>query len=150
MKSKKGLSDIVATLIIILLTLVAVGIIWVVIRNVVNSGASQIDISAKCTAVNLEAVSVNETSPGVYAVTLKRASGGDTIGGIKVSIFNTTANSGVMNFGALTALQTSTVSMNTSANNATVTGGHKIEYTPFFLDASGNTQLCSQTQTFTF
>ena len=36
--NKKGLSTIVATLLIILLTLVAVGIIWIVIRNVVQTG----------------------------------------------------------------------------------------------------------------
>lgn len=33
---KKGLSDIVTTLIIILLVLVAIGIVWVVMKNIVN------------------------------------------------------------------------------------------------------------------
>ncbi|MEK6847559.1 MAG: archaellin/type IV pilin N-terminal domain-containing protein [Nanoarchaeota archaeon] len=147
MRNKRGLSTIVATLIIILLTLVAVGIIWVVIRNVIQGGAENIDLSAKCIAVSLEAVSVTETS-GVYAVTLKRNAGGEALGGIKVSIFNATSNSGVIDFGALTELQTSTVSLPPSGT--TVTSGNKIEYTPFFLDSSGNEQLCSQTQTFNF
>ncbi|MCX6749173.1 MAG: hypothetical protein NTW17_00305 [Candidatus Pacearchaeota archaeon] len=148
MENTRGLSAIVATLIIILLTLVAVGIIWVVIRNVVQGGAEQIDISTKCVAVSLEAVSVNETSPGVYAVTLHRNAGGDEIGGVKVAVFNATDNSGVVDFGTLTALQTKTVPI-TTPGSATA-DGNKIEYTPFFIDASGNEQLCTQTQTFNF
>jgi hypothetical protein len=148
MKNTRGLSAIVATLIIILLTLVAVGIIWVVIRNVVQSGADQIDINTKCVAVSLEAVSVNETSAGVYAVTLKRNAGGDVLGGVKVAVFNATGNSGVINFGTLTALQTKTATITTPGSATAV--GNKIEYTPFFIDASGNEQLCTQTQTFEF
>ena len=39
---KKGLSTIVITLIIILISLVAVGIIWVVVRNVIQTGTEQV------------------------------------------------------------------------------------------------------------
>jgi hypothetical protein len=38
MKNKHGLSDTVATILIIILTLIAIGIIWVVINNIVNGG----------------------------------------------------------------------------------------------------------------
>ena len=55
MKNKRGLSAIVATLLIILLTLVAVGIIWFAVRNIVQGGADQIEASAKCTAVDISA-----------------------------------------------------------------------------------------------
>lgn len=153
-QNRKGLSAIVATLIIILLTLVAVGIIWVVIRNVVQGGAEQIDISQKCIAVSLEAVTVNEIASGVYAVTLKR--GADSQGdlGVKVNVFSgATTSSGVINFGAfgdLDALGTVTRTVNTNTTTP-VAGGDKIEFTAFFLDASGNEQLCPQaTQTFNF
>jgi len=61
MESKRGLSAIVATLLIILLTLIAVGIIWVVIRNVVQSGAEQVDLGTKCIAIELSAITVVET-----------------------------------------------------------------------------------------
>ena len=42
-RGKRGLSTIVATLIIILLVLVATGIIWVVVRNDIKGNAEQID-----------------------------------------------------------------------------------------------------------
>ena len=56
--NKKGLDAIVTTIIIILLALVAIGIIWAVLRNVVQQGADQVDNNAKCISVDLEAVSV--------------------------------------------------------------------------------------------
>ena len=148
---KKGLSTIVATLIIILLTLVAVGIIWVVIRNVVEGGAGQIELSQKCLAVELSAVTVNETSSGIYDVTLRRGTGNQEDIGVKVNVFQGTAtSSGVLawgDFGELDALGTVTNAVDT---NATLTGGDKIEFTAFFQGASGEEQLCSQTKSFEF
>ena len=44
LKNRKGLSAIVATLIIILLVLVAAGIIWVVVRSLVQEGAEGIEL----------------------------------------------------------------------------------------------------------
>ena len=147
MENRKGLSAVVTTLIIILLVLVAVGIIWVVVRNVVETGAGQIDVNTKCIAVDVRAVSVNETDPGNYTVSLNRRAGGDDIGGIKVNVFNDTASSGVKDFVAIPELETKTVVIETGGN---VTGGDRIEFTVFFLDASGNEQLCTQTNEFTF
>ncbi len=65
MKKTKGLSTIVATLIIILLVLVAVGIIWVVVRNVIEGGAQQIQGSNDCLAVEVKPTKVLcQVSPG--------------------------------------------------------------------------------------
>ena len=152
MRNNKGLSAIVATLIIILLTLVAIGIIWVVIKNVIQGGAESVDLNTKCLAINLQANSVTESPAGTYDVTLKRNAGGEAFGGIKVSVFNGIVSSGIKDFGTLTELQTRTVSIdtNTGTGITAVTGGNKIEFTPFFLDSSGNEQLCSQTSTFEF
>ena len=145
--NKRGLDAVVTTLIIILLVLVAVGIIWVVVRNVIQQGSEQIDISSKCLSVDLKAVGVSPvvTQVGNYSVTLRRASGGDAIGGVKVTLFNDTANSGVLEFGdAVDELETSTQTV------VGVTGANKLEFTAYLIDASGNQQLCSQTGTFTF
>jgi hypothetical protein len=152
-QNKKGLSDIVTTLIIIVLSLVAIGIVWVVVRNLVEGGAEQIDINQKCLSVDLSAVTINETSSGVYSVTLRRGSDSEGDIGVKINIFSgITVSSGVLDFepfGNLEALETSTKTIDT--NTATpVVGGDKVEFTAFFQDASGNEQLCSQTQNFEF
>ena len=144
---KRGLDAVVTTLLIILLVLVAVGIIWVVVRNVVQQGSEQIDISAKCLSVDIQAVSVAPVAGNAtaYSVTLRRAAGGDAIAGIKVAIFNNATNGGVVEFGnALDELETATQTV------AGVANANRIEYTPYFVDASGNEQLCSQTGEFNF
>ena len=145
--NKKGLDAIVTTIIIILLALVAIGIIWAVLRNVVQQGSEQVDVNAKCIAVDIRADKVVPVvgESGNYSVTLKRAAGGEAIGGVKVNIFNDTANSGVTDFGVtLDPLDTKTQVI------VGVAGANKLEYTAFFTDASGNEKACSQTGTFTF
>ena len=57
---KKGLSTVITTLIIILLVLVAVGIIWVVVRNTVEEGVSQIDFGSECLKVDVKATAVEK------------------------------------------------------------------------------------------
>ena len=54
--NKKGLSTVVTTLIVILLVLVAIAIIWVVIRNVIESGAGQIDVRSTCLGIDLKII----------------------------------------------------------------------------------------------
>ena len=54
MENKRGLSNVVSTLLIILLVLLAVGIIWSVTRGVLESGSQQFASGARCLQVNLE------------------------------------------------------------------------------------------------
>lgn len=146
-QNKKALSTVVTTLIIILLVLVAVGVIWVVVRDVIEGGAEQIDISTKCLEVDVRATAVVNIAGTDYDVTLKRGAGGDAVGGVMITIFNNTDNSGVIDIStALAELQTSTESV--TATN--IADANKIETTVYFTDASGNAQLCSQTNTFSF
>jgi len=150
--NKKGLSMIVSTLIIILLVLVAVGIIWVVARNVIQGGSEQIEISAKCLEVSISATGVNcvqgETSDNC-TVTLTRAAGGEAIGGVKLAFVNAagTANYVSTYSGDIGALETVTTDyIETVAVNET----SKVEVTPFFLDSSNNEQLCSLSTEYTY
>ena len=158
-KNRRGLSTIIATLLIILLTLVSVGIIWVVIRNVVQSGTNQVDLSQRCLAVELSATTVNDTQQtlGFYYVTLHRGSDSQGDLGIKVVVFNGTNGTGLANnsgprdfgsFGELKPIGTITKNVTTpwtAGPTPVLTNGDKIEFTAYFRDASGNDQLCSQT-----
>lgn len=149
---KRGLSVVVVTLIMILLVLVAVGIIWAVVRNIVETGTEQIDLAAKCLEIEVTAIAlVNTTDDGLqYDLTLSRGAGGGDIGGVKVVLFNdANENSGApSDFGAaLAELETNTqpITLTSSVLNA-----DRIEVTPYFTGASGNEQLCSITSTFNF
>lgn len=77
---KRGLSAIVGTLLLILISLVAVGIIWVVISNIVNNSADEVSIG-KFT-IDLEIVKVEPVTSGVN-VTVKRNVGAGELNGLK-------------------------------------------------------------------
>ncbi len=151
MENKQGMSAVVTTLIIILLVIVALGIIWVVVKNVIQGGVEQVDLSTKCREVEVQAVALsNTTSPDdgtKYSLTLKRTGMGDEIGGVKLVFFNATANSDVRDFGyALKPLETHTETVTLIAPK-TVINANKIDMTVFFVSDLDETQLCPTTVT---
>ena len=145
-KNTKGLSTIVATLLIILLTLVAVGIIWVVVKNVVQGGTEQVDIDAKCLQASVVATKVVNTTAafdgfGNYEVTLTREGSGDAIGGVRLVFMNASESvSEVIDVdGNLQGIQTRTSTVTFDE----VTNPNQVTAVAYFLDADGNAQLCS-------
>lgn len=145
-KNTKGLSTIVATLLIILLTLVAVGIIWVVVKNVVQGGTEQVDIDAKCLQASVVATKVvNITAPangfGTYDVTLTREGSGEAIGGVRLVFMNSSES-----ISEVVDVETDLKGMETITVNrplSKVTNPNKVTAVAYFLDADGNEQLCS-------
>lgn len=149
MKNKQGMSAVITTLIIILLVIVALGIIWVVVKNVINSGVKQVDLATKCRSVEITAVKIANTTPagGSYNVTLTRTGAGDPIEGIKVTLGNTATNtySEVLDFTELKILETSTYA--TGALTNAVPDANQIKITPYFLSDLGEEQVCQTTTT---
>jgi len=150
-KNKKGLSTIVITLLIILISLVAVGIVWVVVKNLVSSGTGGVELSAKCLNTNIEVTKVNCSSVGVSRicdVVLKRTgTESSAIAGVKLVFKNEMSgeSSSLINVaGNIEPL----VGKTQTGINTTITGVDRVEVTAFFKDASGNEQLCSQTSPF--
>lgn len=147
MKSKKGLSTIVVTLIIIVLSLVAVGVVWVVVRNLITTGSEGIDISNKCLHIDLEASKVNCSSVGasrICDVKLSRSgTGTDALGGVKLIFKNSTAgtSSGLIDLsGDVQPL----VGLTKTGMNTTLSGVNEVDVTPYFLDEANNPKLCDQ------
>jgi hypothetical protein len=88
MISKRGLSGIVATVLIVLLALAAVGIVWTFVSPVLSGNSGTAQAKAECFAIDLEAVSATFSStagPDVdtLKVLVKRNSGGDVIDEIR-------------------------------------------------------------------
>ena len=140
MKNKKGLSTVVTTLIIVLLVLVAVGIIWGVVNNLLSKSKTSIETGTKCLDLDITAVKViNTTTSGDYDVTLRRgASGDDEEIYAKIVFYNDSTNTAVLDFTeGLTPLETNTLNMSTELLNA-----NKVEITPYYMDDNGNDALC--------
>ena len=163
--NKRGLSTVVTTLIIILLVLVAIGIIWIVVRGVIETGTETADYAVKCLAVDVRANAVscclyNGTACNASAtfsycnVTLERKAGGDPIGGVKMVFHNTTTadSSAVLDsvdLGIPNGIDPLTVET-TDFINTTLTGTDKLVVTVYFLDESGEDQICSTQNPFSF
>ncbi len=148
MKKNKGLSTIVATLIIILLVLVAVGIIWVVVRNVLESGVGEIQSSSDCLAVDVQPTKVlcmvdagDAGNNGTCDITYSRSAGGDVIGGIKLVLKDEVGDTNYIHdvSGNINPLATQTE----STVNTGITNVSNVEAVVYFLDESGNEQLCT-------
>lgn len=72
-RKKRGLSDVVANLLIILLVLISIGIVWVVIRSVIEQGASDVEIGQFTFDVSIESANSNGTH---VVVAVRRGVGG--------------------------------------------------------------------------
>ncbi|MBT3405014.1 hypothetical protein HN832_03770 [archaeon] len=144
MKNKKGLSAVITTVIFVSLALIAIGIVWAVISDIVQQGAEGVETRAGCLEVDVKATevtSVNET----YNITLKRSGGGDAISGIKVVLMSDSEASSVLDVaGNIESLATEVKSVDGEILNA-----NKIEITPYLVDSTGAEVTCTTT-TFEF
>ena len=143
---KRGLSTVVVSLIMIIIVLGAVTVIWFIVRDIIGEGAEQVSLGSRCLETDVRATKL-ECTGDVCSVTVKRNPGGDAIGGIKLIFTNSTGDSNyVYDFsGDIALLETKTVSsITTGIGNA-----NKVEVAIYFLDSSGNEELCSVSNAFT-
>lgn len=151
MENKKGLSTIVVTLIIILLSLVAVGVVWGVVNNLIKSGSEGVDVSSKCLNINIEATAVNCSGATTIACTTRlqrTGTGTDSIAGVKLIFSNETAGltSALLDeLGNIEVLVGKVKTFDTG-----IASTDKVMVTPYFLDASGKEKLCTQSSSFDF
>jgi flagellin-like protein len=153
MKNNKGLSGIVTTLIIILLVLVAVGVIWQVVGGLLSSSTSKIASSSICLDLGLSVKKVNQTSTGVYDITLARTGTGiDEDVYAKIVLFNDAGDaSDVLDFDtALGTLATKMKPFDTTSGTAQVDDASRMEYTPYFIDEETGKEILCQTSEFEF
>jgi hypothetical protein len=154
-KNHKGLSVIVITLILILLSLVAIGVVWFVVNNLIKSGTEGAEFTAKCLNIDVEATVVSCTG-GTCDVTFTRTgTEDDEIGGVKL-VFRDSTNdesSAVIdeedyddlggNIEALAGKKVTDIDTDLDAPD-------RIEVTVYFEDESGNEKLCQQSTSFTW
>jgi hypothetical protein len=91
---KRALSDVVTTVLIILVAIVAVGIIGVVVNKFVHQGVDQINTATQCNALVLTPVSCKGTT-GTPTVVYNRGSGAVSLTGVKLIVTYDDGTSGV-------------------------------------------------------
>jgi hypothetical protein len=158
-QNKRGLSTIVVTLIIIVLSLVAVGVVWAVVNGLLKTGTSNVDINSKCLGLGLQITAANcstgATDKMCDVQVVRSGTGTDVINGVKVVFRNETTTTVytpnpidvVGDVPALVGVRIHGV----DSGLVNAVGIDTVEVTPYFKDAtSGNIQLCGQTSSFNF
>src|SRR4030043_325491 len=93
LNNKKGLSGIILTIIMIGLVLVAVGIVWAVILNILGGQEASIEVSLKCVGIIIEPTSVSCVASGDEydcSIVVERALGsaGEPVDGVGLTLSN--------------------------------------------------------------
>jgi hypothetical protein len=156
-KNRKGLSTIIVTVILIGLTIVAVGIVWAVVNNTLKKGAESTDISSKCLGIQLTASAVScsggtSTTAGTCTVQLSRTgTDSSVISGVKVVAVNSTGTRSTFKDSPnnLPVAEGRTVIVDTPIGMVSASV-NEIESTVYFTDTAGRTQYCPQPNVFTF
>lgn len=138
MKNNKGLSAVVTTLIIILLTIVAIMIIWGVVKGLLDNSSSTIDKSTRCLEIDIQATRVVNVSTGNYSVTIARGAGGeDIIEGVEI-VLQSEGDASIVQTQeeAFTPMMIKTYSLVGPANVS------KAIVSAYFTDTKGEKQRC--------
>lgn len=143
--NKRGLSAIVATLLIILLAIIAFAIVSVVIRNTVGNTAEKIELNEKCLEVEIHATQITKVTPigeDIFDINFTRSISGETIEGIKVILEN--ENGEIISEDLIKQIEAPSKWVETSWNF----GGDgtfepvKVTVNPFFLRENGDIHPC--------
>ena len=155
--NKRGLSTIVVTLIIVLLSLVAVGIVWVVVRNILVGGAAGAQTQSECTYVNVDASGVAcwpGTTDEMCNLTLTRSgTSTDVIGGVYLNFRNSTLGTSSSSLIAINGTMQQQISVKKTLIDSMLTNNTRpdsVDVTVYFTDTSGNRVACQETNTETF
>lgn len=90
MQNKKGLSDIVTNVLIILLVLVAIGIIWAFVGPTINKSAGALEGASDCLTVEMEATKCLINGGGYFNLTYGRKPGQGDVQEVKFLLKDST------------------------------------------------------------
>ena len=149
MRDKKGIADIIVTVIIVGLSLAAIVIVWAVVSGLINQESNSINIQGKCGGITLDVLSMNCTlgapNPQNCSVSLERTGTDQSvISGVKLVFRNSSTVSPVIDIpGDLAKLAGKVVNVNSTINSA-----NSVDVTAYFNDKTNVPQYCLQTYTF--
>ncbi len=143
MRSKKGLSDIVTNVLIILLVLVAVSIIWLFLRPTIQGGAGALGGASDCLTVQVEPVTCAPTATDI-SVTVRRGAGTGALEDLKV-IFDTAGVRTVVDASDLGAFELNELESTTyTFTDAGLLGADSVTVAAVVSDGSGGQKTCSE------
>ena len=118
-RNQRGLSAIIVTLILILLSIVAVGIVWVVVTNILKSNTENVSSGVGQLSLNLELQNVLIRDTGEIDVIVKRNAGEGDLSGINFIVSDGKNSDVIERPETINELETKTFTItSTDLNNA--------------------------------
>lgn len=140
MINKRGLSDVVTTVLIVLLTLVAIAILWSFLQPLFTKSGTKIQQAESCLSVNLEVTSCVVSGTGAN-VTVKRNAGAANVGEIRLIFGKDDGSTGVVNRSDTPQeLETKFYSFDLGF------GAKSVAVAPGIADSQGAINYCNPTQ----
>jgi len=90
--SKKGVSDVITTVLMILIVLAAIGIVWAVVSSFLNNSTEQIDLGAGFSQIDIVDNSIKYLPSDVLELKVKRDSNPGNISGLRVIVESVEGN----------------------------------------------------------
>jgi len=139
--NKKGISGVIVVMILIAIAIVAIGIVWFTVNNLLNKQVEGISSSSDCLGVLLDIKSVGNCSSGSTScnVTVERKSGGEDIDGVRVIVSDGSSTLSGDYTGSLGPLEMTTISATGSALDGDATTA---KVAALINSDSGETYVC--------
>lgn len=148
MSNSRGISSIIATLILILLTIVLIGIVWVVVSGIVSNSTKGATSGAQCFNSGVQITSASCTkNTGICNVTVQRTTGTDVINGVRLVFINAAQQSNITDVSG--NIQTLGSASTTPGVNIGIANVTEVDAAIYFTDASGTKNVCNSPVQFT-
>jgi hypothetical protein len=143
-KNKKGLSTIVVTLILIVLSLVAVGAVWILVNNLIKDQSSQSGLDKITFSGEIKQVLIDNSSNNVSVMVERKVGDGD-LKGMKFIFSNDTGEEVITEYFTLTELQEKKFSFHLGMSVLSLI---KVSIVPLFRSSEGKEMMGNVADTF--
>lgn len=143
---KRAMSMIVTTVIMVALTLGAIGVVWAVINTLIGGQSDAISLQTDCLDVIVDVTSATSCTGTTCTLYVERKAGGKDIAGLKVVFSDGTSSGTVLDFsGNIAPLAT----VSQTFWGVGINGATEVGVTAYFVEA-GKERVCSTTHTKSF
>ena len=155
--NKKGVSELITTLILVGVVLVGIGLVWFVIKPIIESGTKTIDYNARCIEIDVKPTGLVCTlgTPYTCDVDLERKTGtGDSkFDGVALVFSDTSDTSGLTQTDPIYKPITLAILGSDTIVDITATdlifNPDKVEVAVYFNKEAGGKYVCSGTNSYT-
>jgi hypothetical protein len=141
---KKGLSTVIITLILIVISLVAIGAVWLVVSNLLKGQSENVGTDKLTFSANIERVTLQD-SVNNASITVERKVGAGDMKGMKFYFYNSTSVEVRTEYVAINELVSRKFSFNLNMNISSL---EKISIVPIFNSKDGKDNLGNVADTY--